>query len=101
MSEFKVKANDNGDCEVILPAGQDFVRTIKAEGEAKALLATAKTVEPSELFEGFVSLNGGAIFIAVEPEKADKPSKAEKPADEEKAEPKKTAGKGKAKAKSE
>ena len=91
MSEFKVKANDNGDVEVILPAGQDFVRTIRVEGEAKALLATAKTVEPSELFEGFVSLDGGKIFIAVEPEKADKPSKAEKPADEEKAEPKKKA----------
>lgn len=88
--DYKLTVNDNGDCEVILPAGQDFVRTIKVEGEAKALLATAKTVEPSEQFEGFVSLDGGKIFIAVEPEKA-KPSKAEKPADEEKAEPKKKA----------
>ena len=96
MSEFKVKANDNGDVEVILPAGSDFVRTIKVEGEAKALLATAKTVEPSEQFEGFVSLDGGKIFIAVEPEKA-KPSKAEKPADEEKAEPKKKASTSKKK----
>ena len=89
MSEFKVKANDNGDVEVILPAGSDFVRTIKVEGEAKALLATAKTVEPSEQFEGFVCLNGGEIFIAVEPEKA-KPSKAEKPV-----EPKKRGGRPK------
>lgn len=94
MSEFKVKANNNGDVEVILPAGQNFVKTIKVEGEAKALLATAKIVEPSEQFEGFVSLDGGKVLIAVEPEKADKPSKAE-------AEPKKAAGKGKAKAKSE
>ena len=96
MSEFKVKANDNGDVEVILPAGSDFVRTIKVEGETKALLEMAKTVEPSEQFEGFVSLDGGKIFIAVEPEKA-KPSKAEKPADEEKAEPKKKASTSKKK----
>ena len=90
MVDFKLVVNDNNDVEVILPAGSDFVRTIKVEGEAKALLATAKTVEPSEQFEGFVCLNGGEIFIAVEPEKA-KPSEAEKPADEEKAEPKKKA----------
>ena len=89
MSEFKVKANDNGDVEVILPAGSDFVRTIKVEGETKALLEMAKTVEPSEQFEGFVCLNGGEIFIAVEPEKA-KLSKAEKPA-----EPKKRGGRPK------
>lgn len=95
MSEFKVKANDNGDCEVILPAGSDFVRTIKPSGECKALLEMAKTAEPSEKFEGFVCLDGGKVFIAVEPKKA-KPSKAEKPADEEKAEPtKKTTSKKK------
>ena len=94
--DYKLTVNDNNDCEVIKPAGQDFVRTCVCEGEAKALLATAKTVEPSEQFEGFVSLDGGKIFIAVEPEKA-KPSKAEKPADEEKTEPKKKASTSKKK----
>ena len=88
--DYKLTVNDNNDCEVIKPAGQDFVRTCVCEGEAKAIIATASKVESSDKFEGFVSLDGGKIFIAVEPEKA-KPSKAEKPADEAKAEPKKKA----------
>lgn len=89
MSDYKLKVSGEGDCEVILPAGQDFVRTIKSEGECKALLELAKSIEPSDRFDGFVKVNDGEIYIAVEPEKAK--AKAEKPADEEKSEPKKKA----------
>ena len=63
--DYKLTVNDNNDCEVIKPAGTDFVRTCVREGEAKAIIATASKVESSGKFEGFgIYINDRAYFIA-------------------------------------
>ena len=98
--DYKLNSNANDDVEFIKPAGVMFVKSSMPSGKAKAVIATG-TVEKSDKFDGFeIMVNGGEYYFAGTIT-ADKPSKAEKPADEVKAEPKKTAGKGKAKAKSE
>lgn len=95
MSDYKLTINEAGDTEVIIKAGSNYVRTCKPSGEVAGLIATAKSVEASEVFDGFgIALDGDMMYVAGTFKKA-KPSKAEKPADEEKAEPKKTTGKKK------
>ena len=94
MVEFKLAVNDNGDTEVILPAGQDFVRTCVCEGEAKAIIATASKVESSDKFEGFgICVNDGAYFIAGTLDEAKAEPKSEP--EEKPAEPKKRGGRPK------
>lgn len=97
MSDYKLTINEAGDTEVIIKAGSDYVRTCKPSGEVAGLIATAKSVEASKVYDGFgIALDGDMMYVAGTLEKA-KPSKAEKPADEEKAEPKKKASTSKKK----
>ena len=94
MVDFKLVVNDNNDCEVIKPAGQDFVRTCVCEGEAKAIIATASKVESSDKFEGFgICVNDGAYFIAGTLDEAKAELKSEP--EEKPAEPKKRGGRPK------
>lgn len=86
MAEYKLKVTAEGDTEVVMPAGSDFVKTLYPEAKCRAILAAASSVEKSEQFDGFLCVNGGEIFIAGTLGKAT--TKAEKPADEAKAEPK-------------
>lgn len=96
MVEFKLVVNDNNDCEVILPAGQDFVRTCVCEGEAKAILATASKVESSDKFEGFgICVNDGAYFIAGTLDEAKAKAEPKSEPEEKPAEPKKRGGRPK------
>ncbi len=98
--DYKLNSNANDDVEFIRPSGVMFVKSSMPSGKAKAIIATG-TIEKSDKFDGFkIMVNGGEYYFAGTITE-EKPSKAEKPAAEEKAEPKKTAGKGKAKAKSE
>ncbi len=98
--EYKLNENENGDTEFIKPAGVMFVKSSMPSGQAKAIIATG-TIEKSDKFDGFeIMVNGVDTFYFAGTITEDKPSKAEKPA-EVKVEPKKAAGKGKAKAKSE
>ncbi len=91
--EYKLNENGNGDTEFIRPSGVMFVKSSMPSGKAKAIIATG-TIEKSDKFDGFeICVNGGEYYFAGTITE-EKPSKAE-------AEPKKTAGKGKAKAKSE
>ena len=91
--DYKLNSNANDDVEFIKPAGVMFVKSSMPSGKAKAIIATG-TVEKSDKCDGFeIMVNGGEHYFAGTIAE-DKPSKAE-------AEPKKTAGKGKAKAKSE
>ena len=95
MVDFKLVVNDNGDTEVIKPAGTDFVRTCVCEGEAKGIIATASKVESSDKFDGFgICVNDGEYFIAGTLGEA----KAEEPKsepEEKPAEPKKRGGRPK------
>ena len=91
--DYKLNSNANDDTEFIKPAGVMFVKSSMPSGQAKAILATG-TIEKSDKFDGFeICVNGGEYYFAGTIT-VGKPSKAE-------AEPKKTASKGKAKAKSE
>lgn len=100
--DYKLTVNDNGDTEVIKPAGSDFVRTCVCEGEAKAIIATASKVESSDKFDGFgIAVNDGEYYFAGNIGKASaKAEKAEKATDEpvkaEKKSVKKTTAKKKA-----
>ena len=95
MSDYKLTINEAGDTEVIIKAGSEYVRTCKPSGEVAGLIATAKSVEASKVFDGFgIALDGDMMYVAGT---LAKPSKAEKPADEEKAEPKKKASTSKKK----
>lgn len=86
MVDFKLVVNDNGDTEVIKPAGQDFVRTCVCEGEAKAIIGTASKVESSDKFDGFgICVNDGEYYFAG---KFGKAAKADEPLDEPEAEAK-------------
>ena len=92
--DYKLTVNDNGDTEVIKPAGSDFVRTCVCEGEAKAIIATASKVESSDKFEGFgICVNDGAYFIAGTLGEAKAEPKSEP--EEKPAEPKKRGGRPK------
>lgn len=96
MIEFKLVVNDNNDCEVIKPAGQDFVRTCVCEGEAKAIIATASKVESSDKFEGFgICVNDGAYFIAGTLGEAKAKAEPKSEPEEKPAEPKKRGGRPK------
>ena len=94
MVDFKLVVNDNGDVEVIKPAGSDFVRTCVCEGEAKGIIATASKVESSDKFDGFgICVNDGEYFIAGTLGKAKAEPKSEP--EEKPAEPKKRGGRPK------
>ena len=94
MVDFKLVVNDNGDTEVIKPAGTDFVRTCVCEGEAKGIIATASKVESSDKFDGFgICVNDGEYFIAGTLGKAKAEPKSEP--EEKPAEPKKRGGRPK------
>ena len=94
--DYKLTVNDNNDCEVIKPAGQDFVRTCVCEGEAKAIIATASKVESSDKFEGFgICVNDGAYFIAGTLDEAKAKSEPKSEPEEKPAEPKKRGGRPK------
>lgn len=91
--DYKLNSNANDDVEFIKPAGVMFVKSSMPSGKAKAIIATG-AIGKSDKFDGFeIMVNGGEYYFAGTITE-DKPNKAE-------AEPKKTAGKGKAKAKSE
>lgn len=94
--DYKLTVNDNNDCEVIKPAGQDFVRTCVCEGEAKAIIATASKVESSDKFEGFgICVNDGAYFIAGTLDEAKAKAEPKSEPEEKPAEPKKRGGRPK------
>lgn len=94
--DYKLKANENGMVSIIRKAGSAYVKTSAPEGMCKGLIESADTVKASDRWEGMgIVINGGEIYFEGEI------TSEEKPDDEEKAEPEKTAGKGKAKAKSE
>ena len=94
MVDFKLVVNDNGDVEVIKPAGSDFVRTCVCEGEAKGIIATASKVVSSDKFDGFgICVNDGEYFIAGTLGKAKAEPKSEP--EEKPAEPKKRGGRPK------
>ena len=94
--DYKLTVNDNNDCEVIKPAGSDFVRTCVCEGEAKAIIATASKVESSDKFEGFgICVNDGAYFIAGTLDEAKAKAEPKSEPEEKPAEPKKRGGRPK------
>ena len=64
MADYKLTVTGEGDCEVILPAGSDFVRTLYPESKCVAIIAAADgKVEKSE-FDGFLKVGDGDIFVA-------------------------------------
>lgn len=86
--DFKLNVNDNGDVEVVMKAGTDYVRTVKPEGECIGLIKAASSVETSDKFDGVgIAVNGGEIYIAGKllTGKTEKPA-AEPKKDEPKAE---------------
>ena len=94
--DYKLTVNDNGDTEVIKPAGSDFVRTCVCEGEAKAIIATANKVESSDKFEGFgICVNDGAYFIVGTLDEAKAKAEPKSEPEEKPAEPKKRGGRPK------
>ncbi len=94
MANYKLTVNDNGDVEIIRQAGNDYVRTIVAEGQAKAMIETAESVEKSDEFADFgISVNGGEFYFAGKITSAKSEPKAD-----EKAKPVKKASASKKKA---
>ena len=83
---YTVKANENGDTEVVMKAGNDYVRTIMPKGKAEGILATADSVEKTTDFGMNLCVNGGEYYFpgSLTAGRA----KAEKPADDPKAEEK-------------
>lgn len=80
---YALKANSNGDVEVVMKAGSDYVRTVMPKGKAEGILATAESVEKTTEFGLNLCVNGGQYYFA-----GSATTKAEKPADEAEAEPK-------------
>lgn len=75
---YKLNVNQNGEVDFIQKAGSTYVKTTIPEGKAKALIATAKSVEKSDKYENFISINGNEAFIAEELLADEKPKIEEK-----------------------
>lgn len=63
---YKLNVNQNGEVDFIQKAGSAYVKTTIPEGRAKALIATAKSVEKSDKYENFIVINDNEAFIAGE-----------------------------------
>lgn len=75
---YKLNVNQNGEVDFIQKAGSAYVKTTIPEGKAKALIATAKSVEKSDKYENFIVLNDNEAFIAGELLADEKPKTEEK-----------------------
>lgn len=94
MSDYKLTINEAGDTEVIIKAGSDYVRTCKPSGEVAGLIATAKSVEASEVYDGFgIALDCDMMYVAGTLGEAKAEPKSE--TEEKPAEPKKRGGRPK------
>lgn len=85
---YKLNVNKNGEVDFIQKAGSAYVKTTIPEGRAKALIATAKSVENSEKYENFIVLNDNEAFIAGELLADEKPQNEDKTFEEPKPETK-------------
>lgn len=74
----------NGEVDFIQKAGSAYVKTTIPEGKAKALIATAKSVEKSDKYDNFIVLNDNEAFIAGELLAGEKPKIDEKTFEEPK-----------------
>ena len=83
---YKLNVNQNGEIDFIQKAGSAYVKTTIPEGKAKALIATAKSVEKSDKYENFISINGNEAFIAGELLADEKPKIESKPVEDPKPE---------------
>ncbi|MBR2554336.1 MAG: hypothetical protein IKE94_05680 [Aeriscardovia sp.] len=80
--DYKLNVNHNGEVDFIQKAGSAYVKTTIPEGRAKALIATAKSVEKSDKYDNFIVLNDNEAFIAGELLADEKPKIEELLADE-------------------
>lgn len=76
----------NGEVDFIQKAGSAYVKTTIPEGKAKALIATAKSVEKSDKYENFIVLNDNEAYIAGELLTDEKPKIEAKPVEDSKPE---------------
>ena len=84
---YKLHADENGEVEIVKPAGSSFVRVKIPEGQAIGIIESADKIEKSDKFDGFeICVDDGEFYFA-----------GNFKADEEKSEPKeeKTADKPK------
>ena len=79
--DFKLNVNDNGDVEVVMKAGSDFVASTMPIGKAVGICEAGK-VEESDKFPDYpICVNDGAYYFAgkfkaeVKDEKAAEPKK--------------------------
>lgn len=92
--DFKLKANENDDVEVIMKAGEDYVRTSMPVSKATAIIS-ANGFEVSDQFKDFPILSDGKFFEGTVGKAKSEP-KAEKATDEPVKAVKKTTAKKKA-----
>ena len=83
---YKLNVNQNGEVDFIQKAGSAYVKTTIPEGKAKALIATAKSVEKSDKYENFIVINDNEAFIAGELLADEKPKIETKPVEDPKPE---------------
>ena len=75
---YKLHADENGEVEIVKPAGSSFVRVKIPEGQAIGIIESADKIEKSDKFDGFeICVDDGEYYLA-----------GSLKADEEKPEPK-------------
>jgi len=62
---FKLTEKDNGNVEVVMPAGSDYVRTEMPAGKVIGIVESSEKVEKSEMFDGFgICVDDGKYYVA-------------------------------------
>lgn len=93
--DFKLKANANDDVEVIMKAGEDYVRTSMPVSKATAIIS-AHGFEVSDQFKDFPILSDGKFFEGTVGKAKSEPKAESKATDEPVKAVKKTTAKKKA-----
>lgn len=62
---YKLHADENGEVEIVKPAGSSFVRVKIPEGQAIGIIESSDKIEKSDKFDGFgIKVDEGKYYIA-------------------------------------
>ena len=76
---YKLHADENGEVEIVKPAGSSFVRVKIPEGQAIGIIESADKIEKSDKFDGFeICVDEGEYYFAGTV-KADEEKSADEP----------------------
>lgn len=60
---YKLHADENGEVEIVKPAGSSFVRVKIPEGQAIGIIESSDKIEKSDKFDGFpIAVNDEYFF---------------------------------------